>query len=145
MTRDKVYEESNSVLEVDYIRFSKKEYKALLGASENYYDRQMKGQALLDYLCDKYDIPHVMLYVENVPQRCRGNATIHGNYTYPYNRIRIYNQTAKQRKIVSIKVFANTLLHEFMHHYDFFYLKMATSLHTKGFYMRISDLDKKLK
>ena len=40
---------------------------------------------------------------------------------------------------MSIKSFADTLLHEFTHHYDTRYLKIE-SRHTAGFYKRISSL-----
>jgi hypothetical protein len=32
-----------------------------------------------------------------------------------------------------IRTFINTLLHEFMHHYDFYYLRLPDSVHCKGF------------
>ena len=43
-----------------------------------------------------------------------------------------------------IRTFINTLLHEFMHHYDFYYLRLPDSVHCKGFESRIRDLRKKL-
>ena len=35
-------------------------------------------------------------------------------------------------------------LHEFMHHYDHYYLRLPDSVHCKGFESRIRDLRRKL-
>ena len=40
--------------------------------------------------------------------------------------------------------FLNTLLHEWLHHYDTRKLKL-NSIHSKGFYLRLNDLQEKLK
>ncbi|HHT9137507.1 MAG TPA: hypothetical protein ACFYEK_09730 [Candidatus Wunengus sp. YC60] len=42
------------------------------------------------------------------------------------------------------KTFLDTLVHEFMHHYDYEVLKFPTSLRTAGFYYRLGDVMKKL-
>ena len=49
----------------------------------------------------------------------------------------IYNTTTKTKKTIAIKTFYETLLHEFIHHYDIVGLKLGDSLHTSGFYKRI--------
>lgn len=75
----------------------------------------------------------------------RGNVSgqTYGFYRHSGNpsgdTIVIYNTTAKTGKAVSAKSFADTLLHEFTHHYDTRYLKID-SRHTAGFYKRISSL-----
>ena len=69
---------------------------------------------------------------------------VYGRYMINLNTIEIFNLTAMTKKPVAIKTMYDTLLHEFMHHYDFTKLKLSESLHTKGFAMRISDLKKKL-
>lgn len=45
----------------------------------------------------------------------------------------------------SNRAFADVLLHEFMHHYDYYYLKLSDSVHSKGFSSRVRDLKEKLK
>ena len=141
-----LYNNSNAVTEVAYNRLSKKEYAALLKATEKATDRQKRAQIVCDYLSNKYGIQRVFVCVLDTPQRTfsNGNGKVLGDYMPNYNRIRVWNRTAKTHKVVSIKVFADTLLHEFVHHYDYKYLKLGGSLHTKGFYLRISDLKKKL-
>ena len=59
-------------------------------------------------------------------------------------QITIYNKTAVKGDVISIKAFYDTLLHEFIHHYDYEVLKLDRSIHSAGFYKRISDLKNKL-
>lgn len=66
---DKVYEKSNKIVSVDYVRFSHKEYKSLLEKCGEYdTDRFYYGQNLLNYLCEKYGIPRCRLIVRSRPQ-----------------------------------------------------------------------------
>ena len=114
-------------------------------------DREERSQALIDYLCDEFKIPHVHVIVADKARRVSGRKTTHGFIRVAKygdrnvsKYINVYNYTAKTQKVVAIKTFTNTLLHEFMHHYDLQYLKLGNSLHTAGFYTRISDLQRKL-
>lgn len=135
------YTLSNSIVAVHYNKLSSREYKTLLLDT----NRQVDGQKLLDYLCDKYCIKRIPLYIRN-NRPVRNNGQTYGFYKLINGvgvSITIYNKTAKTNKEISIKSFVNTLLHEFIHHYDTHYLKL-NSIHSKGFYMRISDLEKKL-
>ena len=143
------YEKSNSITSVSLNRFRKAEYKRLLGCGESESERQEVSQRLLDYLCDKFGMPSVRVSVSTRKQTCkttrRGDVTTHGYYKPSSRTISIYNHTAKIGKVVAIKRFTETLLHEFMHHYDHWYLCIADSPHTTGFYKRISDLECKLR
>lgn len=143
---EKAYKENNSITTVDYVRFSHKEYKSVLSCGESFSERRIAGQKLLDYLCDKYKVSPCRLIVKDAPQRTfkEGRGKILGTYRTGYHNITIWNLTAKQHKVVSIKVFMDTLLHEFMHHYDMEYLKLDATIHCTGFYKRISDLNQKL-
>jgi len=55
-------------------------------------------------------------------------------------RIRIYHRTAVREQVITPKVFLNTLLHEWVHHFDFAALRLARSPHTSGFYSRLRAL-----
>src|SRR5207237_9670651 len=55
-------------------------------------------------------------------------------------RIRVYHRTAVRQQVISSKVFLNTVLHEWMHHFDFAGLKLERSPHTAGFFPRLRDL-----
>jgi hypothetical protein len=136
------YEKSNNIQVVEYSRLSSKEFETLLKD----LDRVKAGQDLLNYLCKKYKISCIPLKVLNKPRKCNGNGQTYGFYKYIGGKgmsITIYNLTAKTGKKVAIKTFVNTLLHEFIHHYDTEYLKIQ-STHTSGFYKRITDLQTKL-
>ena len=143
---DKVYEKSNAITSVDYVRFSHKEYNNVLSCGEGVLERQKAAQNLLDYLCEKYKVSRCKLVVRNAaqPTFSAGRGKKLGQYRTGIHTIEIWNLTAKQKKVVSIKVFLDTLLHEFMHHYDMEYLKLGATIHSTGFYKRISDLNMKL-
>lgn len=137
------YEKSNQIERVEYNKLSSKEYAKLLADN----NRQVCGQNLLNYLCDKYKINRIPLIVLEKPRKGNKRGQTLGFYKYSklgYGvSITIYNLTAKTNTRVAIKRFTDTLLHEFIHHYDTEYLKIK-SAHTCGFYKRISDLQKKL-
>ena len=144
------YTRSNAILEVEHGDFSTTTYSALL--SDN-GDREQRSQDLIDYLCNEFHIPHVKVIVADKARRVSmgGRKTTHGFIKVAKygdrnvsKYINVYNYTAKTMKVVAIKTFINTLLHEFMHHYDLQYLKLGKTLHTAGFYTRISDLQRKL-
>lgn len=122
----------------------------LLECGDSVKRRQRKGQELLDYLCETFDIPKVTFMVVDEPQRHTLNKQgrlqrkVLGLYYYNSRRIKIWNKTAMQKKIVSIRVFSETVLHEFIHHYDVCYLGLRTSYHTEGFYNRLEDIKTKL-
>lgn len=148
---DKVYQQSNAITTVALTRFSKSEYKAFLKADESISSRQRLAQSLIDYLCKKFKIASASVRVVNRAQPHATNMAGRlqrktlGTYTVVREVITLYNLTAIKKQVVSIKSMLDTLLHEFMHHYDMTYLKLGASIHSAGFYMRISDLDSKLK
>jgi len=111
--------------------------------------RQSRGQALLDTLDRAAGLPDCRLTVADRPQQHRTRAGRLELKTYGYYRIaldqgrpnrgtiRIYNLTAIRRQVLSPKVFLETLLHEWVHHYDFTGLELDRSPHTSGFFARI--------
>lgn len=145
---DNGYEKSNKLETVDLNKFDKTYMSKLLNADTIEIDRERKGQALLDYLCNKYKMPKCHLTVTNRPrpQKVKGRykSEEHGHYVPLTFEIVVYNVTAVKQNKVAIKTFTDTLLHEFIHHYDMQYLKLGASPHTAGFYKRISDLKAKL-
>jgi hypothetical protein len=60
-------------------------------------------------------------------------------YTSP-SEIILYKFTAKRKQLRATKSVLDTLLHEYCHHVDYFLLGLTNSLHTAGFYKRISHL-----
>lgn len=138
------YDKSNKVEQVHYTRLSHTEFKQLQQADTTARDRAYKAMTLLRYLTAKFNMPPVSLTVTNRPRPQRNRGQLHGTYCPQTRTIKIYNTTAKTLKPISIGAFIDTLLHEFMHHYDHTYLKLHTSPHTAGFYKRISDIKAKL-
>lgn len=140
------YEKSNSITEVSLKKFRSTEYDRLLEDG----NRQKDAQSLLNYLCKKFHLPIVRVFVldrnqeHSVDSKGRLKSRTYGYYRPSVHSITIYNLTAVKGQIISIKQFANTLLHEFMHHYDMTYLKLGATPHTEGFFKRISDLQAKL-
>ena len=146
MTRSDIYERSNSIETVSMARLSKNIFSRLLKDG----NRQRDAQALCDYLCGRLNIAPCKVVVTS---RCQPHSTnsrgaikskAYGHYRPGVRLITIYDTTSVKKQQVSIKTFADTLLHEFVHHYDIECLHLATSLHTAGFYKRISDLKAKL-
>src|ERR1700730_16519648 len=106
--------------------------------------RQAKGQALLDVLDEAAGLPLCKLTVADRPQRHRtreGKLEVKTYGYYPVawestprrGSIRIYNLTAIRQQVLAPKVFLETLLHEWVHHYDFTGLQLERSPHTSGF------------
>lgn len=112
-------------------------------------DRQRLSEALLDELSDAagIDVVEVAVTDENQVHKRRGNRIImkkYGSYRPGSKTINISNRTAARGQILAPKSFLDTLLHEWIHHYDTYKLKI-NSIHSKGFYDRLNDLKIKLK
>lgn len=68
---------------------------------------------------------------------------LHGLYSRQEGHranIRLWIRTAERKNIVAFRTFLRTLLHELCHHFDYELLKFSDSLHTEGFYKRLSSL-----
>lgn len=111
-------------------------------------DRQELGEALLDELSDGAGIDVIKLEVADknqIHRRAGGKIVMkrYGSYRPSTKVINICNRTAARGQILAPKTFLDTLLHEWIHHYDTYKLKLR-SIHSKGFYMRLNDLKEKL-
>ena len=102
-------------------------------------ERKLTGQSFLNWLTRHYKLPHVKLVVEDFPRLRHGNTEYLGWYSPSTMLIRIYNRTAVRHDIISDGRFVDTLVHEFMHHFDTYGLHIE-SIHTAGFYKRIHTL-----
>ena len=143
------YEKSNSISEVRLTSFDKSYYRKLIKCGDSAKDRQITAQKLINYLCDKFKIKRVPVYVKDwsQPHRLNESGNIRSKTFGRYwvsTKIEIWNKTAIRNQTISINVFADTLIHEFIHHYDTYVLGID-SIHSTGFYKRISDLLNKLK
>ncbi|MDX9892928.1 MAG: hypothetical protein RB292_00750 [Patescibacteria group bacterium] len=109
--------------------------------------RQNLGEQLLDELCDSAKIDIVKLKISDTRQyhKRRGRRIVFKQYGYYRDKyIYIQNRTPARGQLVAPKTFLDTLLHEWLHHYDTYALGL-NSIHTKGFYERLKDLRNRLR
>jgi hypothetical protein len=113
-----------------------------------YEERLSLSEQLLDELSDlaNIDIVEFNLIDDNQIHRKRNGKIVmkrYGVYRVNTKAISIHNRTAARGQILAPKSFLDTLLHEWLHHYDFKKLKL-NSIHSRGFYLRLNDLKSKL-
>jgi hypothetical protein len=124
----------------------------VLAAGDDARDRRRLGQLLIDELSAAAGLCACEVAVADKPQVHEHDGQRLRSKTYGYYRcwfddnrvsrarIRIYHRTAVRQQVITAKVFLNTLLHEWVHHFDFDGLRLARSPHTSGFYARLRAL-----
>ncbi|MBU1131058.1 hypothetical protein KJ840_02920 [Patescibacteria group bacterium] len=145
----KNYQKSNSITSVDFF-VSPKAKKAAddIMNSKKTADRQMLANILIDELDNNAGLEKAKVKISDTRQyhkkyNGRVVAKRYGYYRPKSNYIYIQNLTAVRGQILAPKTFLNTLLHEWLHHYDYRKLKL-NSIHTKGFYLRLRSLKDEL-
>jgi hypothetical protein len=125
---------------------------SILEVGDGPRERRRLGQMLVDTLDELAGLPACAVVVADRPQVHEHDGRRLQSKTYGYYRcryidgsitearIRIYHRTAVRQQVISAKVFLNTLLHEWVHHFDFAGLRLARSPHTAGFYARLRAL-----
>jgi hypothetical protein len=125
---------------------------SLLEGGDDPGQRRRCAQLLIDTLDDLAGLPPCTVVVADRPQVHEHDGRRLQSKTYGYYRcrfvegmvtdarIRIYHRTAVRQQVISAKVFLNTVLHEWVHHFDFAGLRLARSPHTVGFYSRLRAL-----
>lgn len=149
MWANRNYKRSNKIEEINF-DLSEKAFelaRAILNSS-NTQDRQGFSLELADELCDLAKIEIVNVKISDAKQyhkKTNGRVSMrqYGYYKPDSRYIYITNHTAVRGQPLAPKTFLNTLLHEWMHHYDTYKLKL-NSIHTKGFYLRIKSLETQL-
>ena len=151
---DGTYEKSNAITALPAARFASKYRTAIWTAKRDTAEhRTALANALVEHICSVYDISAVPVVVTEKTQwkRTTKRGTLKektlGMYRHAGTRgieITIPNLTAVKAQRITNKGFLSTLLHEVNHHLDYALLHFSNSLHTAGFYKRISDLDHKL-
>lgn len=143
------YNRSNKIQAVDfYISNQAKDVLQKLLQSQETEDRQSLGENLLTELSALSEISVPTLKISNVQQyhkKHKGKTVFkqYGYYKPAQKYIYIHNKTAVRGQILAPKTFTDTLLHEWLHHYDTEALQLD-SVHTAGFYARLKDLKNKL-
>ena len=139
------YEKSNAVTEMDFeVSARAQRIAQTILVSTGYEARQKLSHFLINELAFNAGVERLKIRVKDEKQwhkKQNGRVAIkkYGVY-YPRSKsITIQNLTAVRGQELAPKTFLDTLLHEWMHHYDFEHLSI-NSIHTKGFYSRISSL-----
>jgi hypothetical protein len=141
------YQRSKSITSIDFTPGDDARLLArrLLEESPETGHRTILAQALCDALCDAAEINIIRrVHISDVPQvhRKKNNRTVFKQYGYyqpDKQSLSINNRTAVRGQLLAAKTFLDTLLHEWMHHYDAVKLELD-SIHTSGFYARIRSL-----
>jgi len=139
------YIKSNATTAVDFIPSEHtKIWTHKLLTSSGHETRQEWGQALVHELSINCGIDLPNLKVSDTRQRhsVKNGRLVFKQYGYYRSKsayIYIQNLTARRGQTLAPKTFLDTLLHEWMHHYDSRKLAIR-SLHTKGFYLRLTSL-----
>lgn len=143
------YKRSNSIKDTLFVPNKiTVDYTKKLLVSSDASERQTSGQGLLNEISRLLSIPapRLNVYDERQSHSVKNGRLMRKTYgTYKSGSITINNKTAIRQTVVAPKTFLDTLIHEFMHHYDYEVLKLPVSLHTAGFYYRLGDIMKKLK
>ena len=146
---DKNYRKSNSIIKVDFFVSEKaKEITEQILLSTKTLKRQALASVLLNELDQAAKIDKAKAKISDTRQyHKKYNGRIvskqYGYYRIQSNYIYIQNLTAVRGQILAPKTFLDSLLHEWLHHYDHKKLKL-NSIHTKGFYLRLKSLKEQL-
>lgn len=140
------YARSNATVSIDFDpgKSARAIARQLADTSMEAGHRQILSTTLCDLLNDAagIDICHVRVSDARQPHRSERGRVVFRRYGYyqPATRcIVITNRTAIRGQLLAGGAFLETLLHEWMHHYDALHLDLR-SIHSSGFYARLRSL-----
>ena len=102
-----------------------------------------ESQQFIDLLSEIFLVSRKPLSLSDRPRPHRQDSNgrlkseVHGLCS-PDGNIRIYLRTARQGRPAAFKTLLNTLIHEWVHHYDF--EALMDTIHCAGFYRRIGAI-----
>ena len=143
------YTKSNKITEFPKTKLSKETKKMflLLRSKSNLLESDMEMLCHMLSKDLKIDSIKSLQYSGTEPHSVNGsrleNKTL-GKYNPNNNKIILYKFTARRKQLRATKSVLDTLLHEYVHHLDYVLLRLERSLHTAGFYKRISWLKNEL-
>ncbi len=143
------YQKSNAITSVDFAPSARaKRIAGQILYAQGYKERQSLAHFLINELAYNSNIERVSIKVTDTKQWHKRKGTRiaikkYGVYYPKTKRISIQNLTAVRGRELAPKTFLDTLLHEWIHHYDYEKLRL-NSIHTKGFYERIGSLKERL-
>jgi hypothetical protein len=143
----KAYEISNALFDVDFavtpsMRRKVEDLARWLAAGDK---NQVKAatQAVLDLLCEAARLPAATLQLKDTAYAKFRNGRVAWKLYGTCDRdgtITVAFKTPVRRRPFAFRTYLNTVVHEFMHHYDHWKLKLSASFHTSGFYHRVRHL-----
>jgi hypothetical protein len=103
----------------------------------------LTSQALTAHLDGLFDLPRVPVFLRDRPRPHRRQG---GRIVYEVfglceqdGPLEVYTRTPARAQPVALRTFLDTLLHEWVHHFDF--ARFDESVHNKGFYERCKQLE----
>ncbi len=112
---------------------------------------KLNSNELISKLVNLYHLPKIKIHTggKRITNQNRQILGVHrtrdqGKKTQR-SSISVFSRTAKRQQYVKPKTFLRTLVHEFIHHYDRYNLKLTYEYHTKGFYQRVTTIYNQLK
>lgn len=109
---------------------------------------QFELQLISDNICHDLKVSNTKITYSGVQNNTTVNGRLKcktlGTYTSGIQQIRIFQYTAVKKKEVSPKTALDTLIHELCHHFDYTILKLDKSIHSAGFYKRITSVKQAL-
>lgn len=146
-TETRAYLRSNSILDPGIPVTELMRFQALAVeegvAAENREKVRDACQELLNLLADAAGIPRPTFKLKDTAYaKFRGGRAVWKLYGTcdPDGTITVAYKTAVRRQVFAFKTFFDTVIHEFMHHFDWRKLKLAQSFHTRGFFLRVRAL-----
>jgi hypothetical protein len=99
--------------------------------------------ALIGALVGQLGAPPVKVHVREVRPDLE-DAELHGLYTFAVGdapaRLEVWMRTRALGRVVKLRTFIRTVIHEVLHHLDVTLFEMDDSFHTEGFFRRESSM-----
>lgn len=138
------YTLSNNYETLPKCKFLVKTKKLFLSLREKEKTDQKDLQIIADAICDNLKVRRVRIIYSGVQNNTTVNGKLKsktlGTYTPVLEIINIFRFTAIKKQEVATKTAFDVLLHELCHHFDYTILKLNQSIHSAGFYKRITFL-----
>lgn len=142
------YTKSNSIEIIPNCKLKKSTKKHYQQSREKDNITTPTLQKIADNICADLNISNVKINFSGRRPHSRNSKRItrevQGLYSPFPQTVKIYKLTAARKQKVSTKSAIDALLHELTHHIDYEIVKLNKSIHSKGFYKRLSFLQNQL-
>ena len=142
------YEKSNSILKIPRLKISQTTKQFYSQFREQPTISVKDLQHLTNNICMDLAIDNIAVtFTGTQPHKHNGNRLQRKTLgIHNQNKgINIFRFTAVRKKQLSPKTAIDTLIHEINHRIDYVIIKLAKSIHSKGFYSRLKYLTETIK